>query len=339
MRRSALALVLALLLPPLAAAAPTPLTFDAAMAAAVEAATGVRTARLELATVERDLARVAADPTSLRVARLSAEHAVARAVTAIAGASASAMDAAARAFTDALESEDRLAVAEGALAIAATAREAAGIQFEAGAATRIDVERSENDLRSAERDLDDARSARALAYDRLASLLGLPSGDLALAPPSEPQGVPDLERYLTELDRNAQLQAAAQQVELAEAQLAAIDNPIASAPSDVAAARDRLEAARLQVDEQRRSLALLVRQAHNGAASAEARWRSAEATAATAREDVAVQRLRFEAGSISALALARAELQSQQQTAQLTAARHALAAALRQVDLTVLGAR
>ncbi len=151
--------------------------------------------------------------------------------------------------------------------------------------------------------------------------------------------MPDLEGYLADLDRNAQVQAAAQQAALAEAQLAAVDNPIASAPSDVAAARDRLEAARLQVDEQRRSLTLLVRQAHNGAASAEARWRSAAAAAATASEDLAVQRLRFEAGSISALALARAELQELQQAAQLAAARYALAAALRQVDLTVLGAR
>jgi hypothetical protein len=50
-----------------------------------------------------------------------------------------------------------------------------------------------------------------------------------------------------------------------------------------------------------------------------------------------VQRLRLEAGSISALTLARAELQVRQQEAQLAVAGHALAAAVRQVELTVMG--
>jgi len=320
-------------------AAQAALGIDDAMAAAVDAAAGVRSARLDLAGTERDLERITADPTSLRVARLQADHAVARASTALAGAATTAEDTAARAFTDALEADDRVAVAEAALAIARTAREAAGIQLDAGAATRLDVERSDNDLRSAERDVVDARAARALAYDRLASLIGVASEELSLATPPTPGAVPPLDDYLSDLDRNAQLQAATQQAELAEAQFAAVDNPLASAPADIAAARDRWSTARLQVDEQRRSLALLVRQAHNAALSAEARVRSAEAAASTARDDLAVQRLRFEAGSISALTLARSDLQLLQQEAQLAAARHALAAAMRQVGMTVMGAR
>jgi len=321
------------------ALAQAPLGLDDALARAVDAAVGVRSARLDLTSAERDHARVAADPTSLRVARLQADHAVARAATTLAGAAAAAEDAAARAYADAIEADDRLALAEAARAIAATAREAAGIQFEAGAATRLDVDRSDNDLRSAERDVEDARAARALAHDRLASLLAWDGAELTLTALPIPSPVPPLAGFVDVLDRNAQLQAAAQQAALAEAQLAAIDNPLASAPSDIAAARDRLETAQLQVDEQRRSLTLLVRQAHNGALAAEARVRSAEATTATARDDLQVQRLRFDAGSISALALARADLQARQQEGQLAAARHALAAALRQVELTVMGAR
>jgi outer membrane protein len=306
---------------------------------ATDTAAGVRAARLDLASAERDAQRVAADPTSLRVARLQAEHAVARARSALSGAVAGAGDAAIRAYTDALEADDRLAIAEAALAIATTTRVAAGIQFDAGAATQLDVDRSDNDLASAERDLLDARAARMLAYDRLASLLGRPGDDLALEAAPAAGSVPPLEGFVAGLDDNAQLLAAAQQAALAEAQFAAVDNPISSAPADVAAARDRLETARLQVEEQRRSLMLAVRQAYNGALSAEARVRSAEAAAATARDDLRVQRLRFEAGSISSLTLARAELQVRQQAAQLTAAHHALAAAVRQVELTVMGAR
>jgi outer membrane protein TolC len=337
MRRTLIALPLLLSLA--LAQAQAPLGLDAIVALAVDGAAGVRSARLDLSSAERDLARVAADPSVLRVPRLQAEQAVERAADALAGATARAADAAARAYTDALEADDRAAIAEAALAIASTARIAAGIQFEAGAATRLDVDRSDNDLGSAERDLVDARAARALAYDRLASLLGLSDADLTLAAWPAPGPVPPLERFEADLDRNAQVLAAAQQAALAEAQFAAIDNPISSAPADVAAARDRLETARLQVEEQRRSLALAVRQAYNAALSAEARVRSAEAAAATAHDDLRVQRLRFDAGSISALTLARAELLVRQQEAQLAIARHALAAAVRQVELTVMGTR
>lgn len=338
MRRPHL-IALALLLTLGLAHAQPPLTLDEALSQAVEASAAVRGARLDLTSAERDLARVAADPTTLRVSRLQADHAVARAATGLANATMTAEDAAANAYAAALEADASLAIADGALAIAETAREAATIQFEAGAATRLDVERSENDLRSAERDVVDARAARALAYDRLASLLGLAGAELTLAPLPDPGPVPPLDTFLDDVDRNAQLQAAAQQAELAAAQFAAVDNPLASAPADVAAARDRLETAQLQVDEQRRSLALLVRQAHNGALAAEARARSAASATGTARDDLDVQRLRFDAGSISALTLARAELQTRQQEAQLAAARHALAAALRQIDLTLMGAR
>lgn len=315
------------------------LSLESAMAVAVDAAAAVRSARMDLNAAERDRTRVLADPTTLRIARLQAEHGVDRAVAALEGATASTEDAAARAFTDALEADDRLRLAEAALGIAGIVREATAIQLEAGAATRLDVERSDNDQRAAERDVEDARAARALAYDRLASLLGLPSQGLHLERPDPPGAVPPLERALADGEANAQLQAVVQQVELAEAQFAAVDNPLASAPADVAAARDRLDAARLQVDEQRRSLVLIVRQAHNAALAAEARLRSAEAAAATARDDLGVQRLRFDAGGISALALARAELQTLQQEAQLAAARHGLGAALRQLRLTAMGAR
>lgn len=315
-----------------------PLGLEDALDLAVEVAADVRSVQLDLASAERDRERIAADPTTLRVARLEADHAVDRARTGLQGAEAAARDAAASAYAAALEADDRLAIAEAALAIATTTEDAMRIQFEAGAATRLDLERTENDRSGAERDVADARATRVLAFDRLTSLLGLvdPVATLARAP--EPEPVAPLEDFLADLERNAQLLAAAQRVELAEAQLAAVDNPLSSARADISAARDRLETARLQRDEQRRGLTLFARQAHNAALAAQARLRSAEAAVATARDDADVQRVRFEAGSISALALARTEQQLRSQEAELAAARHAVAAAIRQVELTVLGA-
>ena len=341
MRRLPLALVLNLTLAWALglAHAQTPLDLERAASLAVDVAAGVQSALLDLATAERDLARATADPTTLRVTQLQVDHAVARAATALRNAEASARDGAASAYTAALEADDQLALAEAALAIAATTREALAIQFEAGAATRLDVDRAEDDRRAAERDVVDAVAARALAYDRFASLIGADDADFALERAPEPPPLLDLEAYLVDLPANAQLQAADQQVVLAAAQLAAVDNPLSSAPADVAAARDRVETARLQRAEQERSLALLVRQAHNAARSADARVRAAEAAAASAREEFGVQQVRFEAGSVSALALARTERQAAAQEQALTAARHALHAAIRQLELTLSGAR
>jgi outer membrane protein TolC len=315
------------------------LDMEGATDLAADVSAGVLSARIDLGTAERDLARIDADPTTLRVASLQASHAVERARAALRNAAAVARDGAASAYTTALEADDQLARAEAALAIATTTREAVGIQFDAGAATRQDVERAEDDLRAAERDVVDATAARSLAYDRLASLIGADDANLRLDPVPEPQPLLPLDTYLADLEVNTQLQAARHQVELAEAQLAAVDNPLSSAPADVAAARDRLGAARLQRDEQVRNLSLIVRQAHNAALSAEARVRSAEAASAAADEEYAVQTLRFEAGSVSALALARTDQQRLAQAHALAAARHGLDAAIRQLQLTLLGAR
>lgn len=314
------------------------LPFDAALERAVEVSASVRSAALDLTTAERDLERVTSDPTTLRVARLQAEHARARAAAALAAALETARDAAAGAYEAALEGDDQVAVAEAALAIAQGALEAARIRFAAGAATRIELDRAENDALAAARDVEDATQARTLAYRRLASLLDIEDDDFSLSPAPSPGAVPDLEDVRSWAADNRNLLAADQQVELAEAQLAAIDVPLATPRADIEAARDRLETARLQRDERRRLLDLDLRQALNAAAAAAARLASAEEARATAEEDVRVQRLRFEAGTIAQLTLAQSELQRTRQEAARSAAEHALAAALRRLRLTAMGA-
>ena len=315
-------------------------SFDTVLERAVEASAAVRSARIDLDTARRDLARVEADPTSLLVARLQAEHAAERALGTLTTAMLSAEAAAANAYGDVLEAADTVAIAEAAFAIAERALEATAIRLDAGAATRLDFDRAANDRLSAARDLDGARAGLALARDRLASLVA--SDDAApavLDPMPTVTAIPALESLLERAEENAQVQTALQQVALAEAQYAAVDNPISSARADIEAARDRLDGASLQLGEQRRSLTLLLRQAHDAARAAESRLRSAEASLGTAREDERVQALRFDSGVVSALALEQTRLQRKRLESQARTAEHALAAALRQLESTLLGAR
>ncbi len=314
--------------------------YDAVLEEAVEASAAVGSARIDLDTARRDLERVEADPTSLLIARLQAEHAAERALGSLATARLRAEDAAASAYGDVLEAADTVAIAEAALAIAERALEATAIRLDAGAATRLDFDRAENDRQGAARDLDDATARLTSARNRLASLVASDdAAPAALDPMPAVADTPALERLLERAEENAQVRAALQQVALAEAQFAAVDNPISSARADIEAARDRLAAARLQLGEQRRSLTLLLRQAHDAAGAAQSRLRSAEASLGTAREDERVQALRFDSGVVSALALEQTRLQRMRLESQARAAEHALAAALRQFESTLLGVR
>jgi outer membrane protein TolC len=334
-------LFLLLLLAPLSAAAaqelPAPLDLEAAAARAVETAADVRTAELDLAAAERELARVEADPTTLRVPRLNAQHAVAAAQDDLRNARAVARDAAADAFEGVLEAEDTAAIAEAALAIARTEAEAARIRLEAGAATRSDVDRADDAVRSAERDLRDARQALELARDRLASRLAVAEVPALAETDAEPQ-VPGLEATVARLDENAALRAARRSVTVAEARLEAVDVAFTVPRSEIESARDALETAEVRAGDLEDSLRLAVRQAHNAVLAAEGRWASAREQVATAEEDLRVATVRFEAGSIAEVTLERARLDLLRRQADARVARHGLRDALRSLETTILGA-
>lgn len=319
-------------------AVPDPLDLASVMNLAVEASTDVRTARLDLASAERALARVESDPTSLRVPLLEARHAVEAAQDTLRNAEATARDGAGDAFAEAVDAEGRVAVAEKARDIARTEAEATRIRLEAGAATQSDVRRAEDAVRETERDVRNAVQARDLARDRLGSLLDVAQ---ALPPLQNVTDVPDVgsvEDALDRLEENASLRSARRSVALAEAQLAATDVPFTTPPSEIEAARDRLETARLRADELARTLALSVRQAHDGALAAQGSLANAREQRATAREDVEVQEVRFEAGSIAAIELERSRLDAMRSETQLRAARHGLLDALRSLEMAILGA-
>jgi outer membrane protein TolC len=339
LRRSLLSLVLAVLPTlALAQALPDPLDLSAAADLAVEASVDVRTARLDLDAAERELARVEADPTSLRVPTLEARHAAQAARDALRDAEAQARDAAADGFETALEARDRVAIAEAALAIARTEAEATRIRLDAGAATRSDLDRAEDAVRSAERDLRDARQAHDLARDRLAVTLGVTDELPVLDDAPVATEVPSVDDALARLSENSALRAAGRGVDLAQAAYDAVNVAFTVPRSEIEAARDRLDTARLRETDLESSLRLAVRQAHNAVSAAEGRLASARERVATAEEDLRVQRVRFETGSVAEISLERARLDLQRSRADERAALHALADALRGLETTILGA-
>ncbi len=311
------------------------LSYADALTAALQTSAAVNTAQVDLASAERDLGRLKADPLALRIPLLQAEQALTRAQQSLRGAEADARAAVAEAYANALEARSNVALAEKRLAIARTRAEATQIRFEAGAATSLDVADARNVLQSAQRDLGDAQEARTLAYDRLASLLALP-GEPSLSDAVPVGAVPTLEDALAELDANSALVAARQGLELAQAQLAAVDNAF-SARSDVEAARDAVVNAETQLRETRRSLELGVQQSYNAVVAAQNRAQGAADDLAAAQETLQAQRVRFQAGSISQLELAQSELNVQGAAATLETAQHALAASLRALATTLRG--
>ena len=316
---------------------PTPLDLETAFARAIEVAADVRTAQLDLAAAERELSRAEADPTTLRVPRLNAEHAVEAARDDLRNARAVSRDATSDAYETVLEAEDTAQIAEAALAIARIEAEAARIRLDAGAATRSDVDRAEDAVRSAERDSRDANQALELARDRLASRLAVDELP-PLAELDDGLQVPTADEALGRLDENASLRTARRSVVVAEARLEAVDVAFTVPRSEIESAQDALETARVRARDLEDSLTLAVRQAHNGVLAAEGRLASAREQVATAQEDLRVANARFEAGSIAEVTLERARLDLLRRRADARGAFHALRDALRSLETTILGA-
>ncbi len=315
-----------------------PLSLAGAQTRAVQGSADVVNAARDLDAAQRGLARVEADPTSLRVPLLDARHAVAAAVDSLRNAEHAARSAAADAFEALLEAEFDVRVAEASLAIADIEAQAVRIRREAGAATVSDVARAEDAFRSAERQLRDSRDGRGLARDRLALRIDV-EGELPPLVAEQPgDDAPTLEASLARLDEHAALASARRAVVRAEANLAATDVAFTTPQAQIEAARDALASARDRAEDLARTLELSVRQAFNAVTAAQGREASAEETLMTARDDLFVATTRFESGSIAEIDVLRAELTVLQAEASMSRATHALAASLRALEGAVLGA-
>ena len=313
-----------------------PLSYDEAVALAQDSSAGVRTAQVDLRSAERDLARVQADPLALRVPKLQAEQALRTTEQALVSAQLSAAEDAATSYAAALEADAAVALADLQLDIAETQYDATLIRLEAGAATTLDLERAENVLASAQRARVSALQTRGLAYNSLASLLGI-GGTFVLQNAAETSDVPSLQDVLARVPNNALLTQAVQVESLARAQFEAVNNNF-SARSSVEAAQVSLENATTRASETRRSVALGARRSYNAVLAAQSQLRSAEAELTTAREDVAAQRLRYEAGSISLLELRETELAQVRSENAAQEASNALRSSLLALELILQGA-
>ena len=312
------------------------LSFEQVLELAERNSANVATASTNYASASRDLSRIQADPLALRIPIMQAEQALQRAANNLQAGKLSARNTAASAFAGAKEKDSALHIAQMNLKIAQTTLDATKIRFNAGAATRLELEKAQNGLASAENQLADAQQARNLAYDNLGSLIAV--SDFVLSDKVTIGEVPSIETVLAGLAQNSQMMNAQHALALAEAQLAATDNAF-SARKNIEAAKDRVNNARTTLAETQRSLEISLKQSHNAVLAAQGRLQTAQSSLSTAQSDFEAQQLRFNAGSISPLQLAQSELALANSQAQLEMARHAFAAGLRQLDLAILGAR
>lgn len=314
-------------------------TLEQALAAAPDFDADVLTARADLAAAERDLARVEGDPLALRLDLLQARQALEGARGSLEVATLAVEAEVAEAYFDALEADDALDIGRMQHSVATTTLEATQVRVEAGAATALDLERARNDLAAAKRDLADAEQARDLAYRNLGSLIGAKVAALGpmVASPLAENTLPDLAAVQDEAGRvNTLLKAAERNVELARARLEATDNAF-SARADIEAAQDILANATTVLEDTRRSLDIAVQQGHNALQAAIGRFQSALASYQTSRDDLAAQRARLEAGSISPLAYQQAEIAHANTEAALNSALHAVTLARFALDQAVKG--
>ncbi len=297
---------------------------------------GVITSRADLAAAERELRRTEGDPLALRLSRLEAEQRVASERADLTSARLAAERDAAGLYFNALEADDALDLARARRDIAQTTAQAAQIRFEAGQLGQLELSRAQNDLSAAEREVASAEQRRTFAYGELASLLGREVDELRLLAPFAPPPIPPLEEVLGRLGKNAALQRAEQAVEVAQERLELADSAY-SPQRDIEAAQDALVSARTQRRELRRSLNLSVRGAYNAALAARDAFQNAQAALRSAEDELEAQRLRFEAGDVSRLALAESERSVAESAAALRSAQYALSEAVTQLELVAQG--
>jgi cobalt-zinc-cadmium efflux system outer membrane protein len=321
-----------------ALAQPAAASLQDTLALAVENSAPVGNARNALEAAGRALERTQADPLALAMETLQAEHTLGNSRSALRSALLAAEAEALAAYADVLALNGELQAARLSLKMAEMTASATEIRFAAGAVTQLDLDRARNDLAAARRKLADSGSSLELARSNLASLTGSPLSGQEPEALGEPAPLPPLDEVLLQLESNSQLQQARQAVQLAELELAAVDTPLSS-QARIEQARAAVQSATTDLASLERSLNITIRQNYNAVLSAEGNLENARARTATAREALAAQQLRFNAGSISQLELHQAELELLNATSQDAAALHAVTAALHSLQRSLAGGR
>ncbi len=316
---------------------PQPLTLEQALTLSPTVDAAIISSRTELASAQRDLERVKADPLSLRLDILQAEQSLASKQEALDKALLSNRFTISQAFFNALESDEALSNSQKQLEIAHATLTAQQIRYQAGAITQIDLSNAQNDSVEAERSLSDAQNTRNLAYSQLTSYLGQEPSSLAPFATEAPT-LEALEVYQSQaLEKNIPLNVLKRALDLTQVQLQIVDNDFSSR-SQIDSAKDALSNAQLNLADYQNSLGLTIESSYNSVISAQASYQNALEAFNTATNDLNAQKTRLDAGSISPISFKQSELVFAQKQAALSRSRHQLVLSFIRLEQAVLGA-
>lgn len=289
-----------------ARALPEPLAFGAALEHALDHSAAVLTARTNLVAAERELRRTKSDPLALRLDKLRARQGVDNARALFEVASLDARAEVAAAFFAALRADEALQLAQSRQALGAAVQHATRVRYELGAVTALELTTAENNLVATGRALQDALLNQKLAYQNLNSLLGGGVSSLS-AFEGEPPTLDPSAALREARTKNAQFIAARWALNVAQVEFDTLNNAF-SAPVDVEAAQDALANAKTLSSEVRRALEIAVQGACNGLLATYDRWQNEQANYQTSLENMRLQQVRFEAGTLAPITFQQAEL-------------------------------
>ncbi len=286
------------------ALAQTPnLTLETALTKAAQQAP-VLAAKAELDDAQTNLQRVLADPLLTRPSRVQAEQRSALAQASYERALVQAQSSIVAAYTQVLEAELQLKLAQKAQEIARRGLEVAQIRLRNGSGTALDVRNAQNRLDEAQSNTTRAQNGLALARASLESLVG---PFASLAPLPTPPALPQAGMVRELLNKNPDVLQARQRGELAALQVELLD-PSYAALAEIEAAKARAEQAQAGAREIARGLGLQYNSLYQNLEAADRSLNVQKAALENARETLANDKKRLDAGLISQLAYLQSEL-------------------------------
>lgn len=281
------------------------LTLSSALGKAASQAPVV-SAQSELADAKANLQRVLADPLLTRPAKVQAEQRVTLSQANYDRAVAQAQYNIVNAYMQVLEAEVQNRLTDKALDLANRNVDVAQIRQRNGSGTQLDVRQAINRRDESRTNSARADSGLSLARSSLRSLVG--SFD-ALANPTNPPAMPDAGITKDLLSKTPDVVQLRQRVDLANLQVDLLD-PSYAAKADIDAAKARAEQAAAGAKEIERAFILQYDSLYQNLQSANRALAVQQAGLTNAKDVLANDKKRLDAGLISALAYTQSELSS-----------------------------
>lgn len=310
------------------ARAQTSFDLPGAVARALGSGPDLGTARANLQKAQANAASVAADPTSLITAKLSARQGLASAVLGVQATRLTVMSSVLSGYLAAYEATLKVNLNAAQLGLDTRQLQIARAKARAGTATPLDVTRAQNAQKSDAQALADARAQLPILEAQLAKTLGL-SGDLKLAaPPRAPSQGVALSSLQSGLEaRLSNVQQAAQALESAKQQVALADNDYTPTRT-LQDARTALANAERSLQDAQKSAQTTLRDAYRATQNAGQQVGIAQAALDASKVTLAQTQARLKAGTAAAVEVQSAQLNAQQAQLTLTQAQDGLWKAL-----------